>query len=305
MNSREQDVVLVTGASSGLGLAMARQLLQLDYRLVLTARERALPRFAEAGIEDSERVRLRALDVTRIEQRRAVVDEAQADWGGVDVLINNAGVAYRSVVEHVTEDERFAQLDVNFMSPMALARIVLPAMRAKRRGRIINVSSVGGMMAMPTMSAYSASKFALEGASEALWYEVRPWNIRVTLVEPGFISSDSFANTRYTQASLASSSDVRDPYHEHYVNMAPFIAKVMRLTVATPESVARTVIRTIRSRHPPLRVPATIDAHLFALLRRMLPRGLYHRVLYAALPGIRTWGERKTLAESSDSDDGR
>ena len=187
-----EDVVLVTGASTGLGLALSRILVDQPERLILTAREHSLERFAAAGITESERVRLRPLDVLDHDQQSAVVEEARRDWGGVDVLINNAGVAYRSVVEHIDDEERLRQMDVNFLSPIELARKVLPDMRAKRRGRILNVSSVSGMMAMPTMAAYSASKWALEGATEALWYEVRPWNVHVTLIEPGFIHSPSF-----------------------------------------------------------------------------------------------------------------
>ena len=92
---------------------------------------------------------------------------------------------YRAVLEHVSDAERVAQMDVNYLAPMDLIRLVLPRMREKHAGRILNVSSVGGMMAMPTMAVYSASKFALEGATEALYYEVRPWNIRVSLIQPG------------------------------------------------------------------------------------------------------------------------
>ena len=287
--------ILLTGASAGLGLSIARRLLDTEHRLILTAREASLARFAEAGIEESARVRLRPLDVTDAKQRRRVVGEANADWDGIDVLINNAGVAYRSVVEHVTEADRLAQMDINFRSPMELTRLVLPRMRAQCFGRILNVSSVGGMMAMPTMSAYSASKFALEGASEALWYEVRPWNVRVSLIEPGFITSDGFEKVRWTGLSEASKEAFSDPYYNHYKHMEGFIARVMKRVPSTPDSVARTVVRTVEARRPPLRVPATIDAHLFALLRRMLPRRLYHRLLYASLPHIRQWGPRARI----------
>jgi len=289
--------VLLTGASAGLGLAMARALLGTDGRLVLTAREASLPRFAEAGIVESERVMIRALDVSDRDQRIAVVREIDERFGGVDALINNAGITYRSVVEHVRYDERLEQMRVNFLGPMHLIRLVLPSMRAKRAGRIINVSSVGGMMAMPTMSIYSASKFALEGMSEALWYEVRPWNIRVTLLEPGFVHSTSFENTRYTIASRESFEAERDPYHEHYAHMAPFIARMMNGSRTTPEHVARRVVKLLRAKNPPLRAPATPDAHLFALLRRALPRRLYHAVLYRMLPGVRRWGPRAVESE--------
>lgn len=298
---------MITGASTGIGLAIARALTQTKCRVLLTARQSSLPRFASHGIRESLQVRVRSLDVTSREQREAVIAEAERDWGGVDVLINNAGISYRAVVEHVETDERVGQMEVNFKSPMELIRLVLPTMRAKRAGRIITVSSVGGMMAMPTMAAYSASKFALEGAHEALWYEVRPWRIRVSLVQPGFVHSDGFQKVRYTSKSNRSEQELSEPYHEHYVNMAPFIERLMKLSPATPESVARVVLKTMRRRRPPLRVPATLDAACFSLLRRILPRSTYHWLLYRMLPRIDTWGpspKRRSSLSPSTTDDG-
>ena len=282
--------VLVTGASTGIGLEIARALMKTPHRVILTARGTSLPRFDAHGVEESPRARIRPLDVTNAEERKAIVEEAEKDLGGIDVLINNAGVSMRAVVEHVEESERLAQMDVNFRSPMELIRLVLPGMRAKRAGRIITVSSVGGMMAMPTMAAYSASKFALEGAHEALWYEVRPWNIWVSLVQPGFVDSDGFQKVRYTPKSDRSEHELAEPYHEHYVNMSPFIGKLMKASRATPQSVANVVLNTMGRRRPPLRVPATFDARLFALLRRALPRNSYHWLLYKMLPHVDTWG---------------
>ncbi len=282
--------VLITGASAGIGLEIARLLSRARYRVILTARPSSLPRFYSHAIVESPQVRIRPLDVTQAEQREAIIAEAERDWGGIDMLINNAGLSYRAVLEHVEERERLEQMNVNFRSPMELIRLVLPGMRSKRSGRIITVSSVGGMMAMPTMAAYSASKFALEGAHEALWYEVRPWGIRVTLVQPGFVDSDGFQKVRYTPKSGISEHELAEPYHEHYVNMAPFIAKLMKASPATPESVAKVVVRTMRRKRPPLRVPATFDARAFALLRRILPRSTYHWLLYQMLPQIDAWG---------------
>lgn len=285
-----RQTVLVTGASTGLGLALARRLLATDHRLILTARAGSMARFAEHGIVEDERVHLRVLDVTAAAERHAVVEEADDRWGGVDVLVNNAGVMYRAVLEHVSDDERVAQMDVNYLAPMDLIRLVLPRMRARRAGRILNVSSVGGMMAMPTMAAYSASKFALEGATESLFYEVRPWNIKVSLVQPGFVHSEAYAMVRFTAESSLARDDIHAAYHAHYELMGPFIARLMRWSRATPDKVARTIVKTMRRRHPPLRVPATFDAHLFAWIRRWLPRPLYHWVLYRMLPDVRKWG---------------
>ncbi|MFU8805019.1 MAG: SDR family NAD(P)-dependent oxidoreductase [Bradymonadaceae bacterium] len=284
-------VVLLTGASTGLGLVLARELIaRNDYRLILTARRESLPRFAELGIVEDSRIRLRALDVTNSMERLAVIEEANEDWNGVDILINNAGVSIRSVVEHVSEEDRMAQMDVNFRSPMELIRLVLPRMRHKREGRIINISSVGGMMAMPTMAVYSASKFALEGATEALWYEVRPWNIKVTLVEPGFINSKGFEKVRFTEQSAQANDMALRDYHEHYRHMDRFIEKMMTRTGADPKNVARVILRTMTRKRPALRVTATLDAWLFSMVRRFLPRRFYHWLLYRSLPSIAEWG---------------
>ena len=285
--------VLITGASTGIGLATARALCGTSYRVILTARKSSLPRFEAHVVSELPHVRIRALDVTKPEERQAIIDEAERDWGGIDVLINNAGVTYRAVVEHVVEEERLAQMAVNFRAPMEMIRLVLPGMREKGAGRVITISSVGGMMAMPTMAAYSASKFALEGAHEALWYEVKPWGIHVSLVQPGFVDSDGFQRVRYTPQSDRSEHELADPYHEHYVNMSPFIGRLMRMSPATPESVAKVVLKTMRRRRPSLRVPATFDARVFAFLRRILPRGAYHALLYRMLPNVRTWGPRE------------
>jgi short-subunit dehydrogenase len=290
--------VLITGASVGVGLEVARILLaETEHRLVLTARASSMGRFADAGVFEGPRVRLRTLDVRDKAAREALVAEIERDWDGVDVLVNNAGVAYRSVVEHVTEQERLDQMAINFRAPMALTRLVLPSMRRKRRGRILNVSSVGGMTAMPTMAVYSGSKFALEGASEALYYEVRSWGIRVSLIEPGFINSDGFKKVRFTHEGQASLDDPDDPYHRHYVNMESMVERLMTLTWSTPKTVARTIVRTMQRAHPPLRVAGTPDAALFDLGRRLLPRFLYHHLLYAGLPSVWSWGPRRLSAD--------
>lgn len=285
-------VVLVTGGSTGLGLALIKELLQKNqYHVIATARESSLYRFAEAGLVEGENLWIRPLNVLLKHERDAVIQEAHEKLDGIDVLVNNAGYCLRGVVEQVNETERLKQIDTNFRAPMALIRGVLPHMRKRRSGHIINISSVSGMMAMPTMSIYSASKFALEGATEALWYEVRPWNIKVCLIQPGFINSDSFKNVELTRESRKSIQDKNNPYYYHYNSMAPFIAKMMKLSPSTPEKIARKIHKIINSNHPALRVPVTIDAYFFGLIRKLLPGALYHALMYYSLPKVFRWGE--------------
>ena len=287
-------VVLLTGASAGIGLAIARRLMNReDLMLVLTARPSSLARFDDAGIVESDRLWLRPLEITSGEDRERLVEEIDRELGGVDVLINNAGITYRSVVEHVTEKERIHQMGVNFRGPMELSRLCLPRMREKRAGKILNISSVGGMMAMPTMGVYSASKFALEGASEALFYEVKPWNIQVSLLQLGFIRSDAFMKVPYTEHSRCASENREDSYYKHYECMTNFIGTWMRRSRTSPEQVAKKVERMINRRRLPLRVKGTPDAVLFSIMLRTLPAPFYHWILYQNLPCVKKWGHPK------------
>lgn len=284
--------VLITGASTGLGLALARRLLrEPELHLILTARASSLARFEAQGIAERSALWIRPLDVTSGEQRAALISEIETELGGVDVLVNNAGISYRSVIEHVTDEERRHQMEVNYQAPMALSRLVLPRMRARGGGHIIQISSAGGLIAMPTMGVYAASKFALEAASEAMFYEVRPFGIRVTLVLPGFINSDSFERVLLSGESRDAIRSKDNVYHLHYRHMVRFISRLMRITPATPESVARTIVKTIKRRYPPLRVPATWDTRLLWWFRRFMPQRAYHLAMYWFLPSIRQWGK--------------
>ena len=285
-------VILLTGASVGLGLELARLLIQQDrYHLFLTARPSSLDRFENAGISDTEFIHLRALDVTFNNMREDLIHEINEKFDGVDVLINNAGFTYRSVAEHVTENERLVQMETNFRAPMELIRLCLPKMRERRSGKIINISSVGGQMAMPTMGVYSASKHALEGSTESLWYEVKPWNIKVCLVAPGFINSEGFEKVRKTPLRQRESKDSETAYYFHYKYMENFIEKIMKFTPTTSKSVAKKIVKVINSKNPPLRILGTWDAVLFNLFRKFVPQQIYHYLLYRSLPRVKEWGK--------------
>ncbi len=283
-------VILITGCSSGIGLELAKLFAKIsNYRTVITARASSIGRLTEQ-IPAADNVRILELDITQEDSRNSVVNQVLQDWGGVDILINNAGISYRSVIEHMTNTDELLQMNTNYLGPMALIRAVLPQMRTKGRGKIINVSSVSGMLAMPTMSSYSASKAALEGASEALWYEMRPFGIDVSLIQPGFIQSDSFKHVRYTKLGLESENG-HDDYSEFYRNMKPFISRLMGLSRTRAEKVAELILLVVQTERPPLWVPAGLGAEFFYYLRRLMPRRLLHPLLFRCLPGVKHWGE--------------
>ncbi len=283
-------VVLVTGCSSGIGLALARMLhTHNEYRVVVTAREKSIQKIRNEFRED-DRFLIRTLDVTSVEDRQRLMAEINKVWGGVDVLVNNAGISYRAVVEHMTPKDEMLQMETNYLGPMGLIRLSLPHMRETGRGKIINISSVAGMLAMPTMSSYSASKFALEGACESLWYEMRPFGVKVCMVQPGFIHSHSFQNVYHTDQSDPT-RNWSGPYKDFYQNMTPFVERMMNMSLTTPEKIAKIIIDVIETEHPPLWIPCTLDAKLFYYIRRAFPRRLLLPFLYWCLPKARTWGK--------------
>lgn len=285
----ERRNVFITGCSTGIGQCLLHEFNREAFRIFATVREPFFEAFKSRLPQGSGEIFPYILDVTDLETGTRVIQDIEAKHGSIDVLINNAAISYRTVAEEMSEADEAVQMATNYLGPMHLIRLVLPGMRHKGKGHIINVSSVGGMMAMPTMSAYSASKFALEGASEALWYEVKPFGIHVTLVRPGFINSNAFRRVIYGQGSDPENKS--SAYYQHYRHMSGFIEKLMTRTPCTPESTARKIYRVACRRNPPLRVAGTPDALFFSLLRRLLPRRMYHWLLYRSLPGIKHWGK--------------
>lgn len=285
-------VVLVTGCGSGLGYEIARRLYsQGRHRVVVTARELKSVKRLEAEMPRTGNFRIEKLDITNKSERERLVETVLHDWKSVDVLINNAGVSYRSVIEHMDDESEMHQLDVNYLSPMALIRLVIPSMRENGSGKIINISSVSGMVSIPTMSSYSASKHALEGATEALWYELRPYGISASLVQPGFIRSKSFEKVYFSKKAELS-KDLEGPYSEYYLHMGIFVEDLMLRSISTSADIAKKVCDLIDSKSDKLWVPVTADAVIFYWLRKILPRSLFHKFMYALLPKIRLWGLR-------------
>lgn len=295
MNKIIKPVVLITGCSHGLGFALAEVFNATNsFRVLATAREGSIDKL-KLRLEETENLKIRKLDVTSDQDRHNIVSDCFREWKGIDILINNAAVSYRSVIEHMDEESEMHQINTNYLGPMALTRLVLPTMREKGRGKIINISSVSGMMAMPTMASYSASKHALEGASEALWYEMKPFGINVSLVQPGFIQSDSYQKVYFSKKAQLSEA-LEGPYADYYAHISPFIEKIMKYSRATPEKIALQILKIVKTQNPPLWVPVTPDAIMFFYLRKMVPRTIFHGLMNFFLPKSQHWGHRFSKA---------
>src|SRR5438067_1557709 len=183
-----QAVWLITGTSTGLGRAIAEAVLSRGDRVVATARD--VSTVSDLVERFPGQVLATRLDVTDNASVRAAVERAIGELGRIDVLVNNAGHGFLGALEEVPEKQARAVLETNVFGVMAVTRAVLPQMRAQRRGHIVQMSSVGGMVGNPGHAIYATSKFALEGMSEALAGEVAPLGIRVTIVEPGPFRTD-------------------------------------------------------------------------------------------------------------------
>ena len=184
----DRRVWFITGASRGFGLEIARQVIARGDALVATARD---PHQVERNLAgNGASALLLALDVTDEKQARATVEKAVARFGRIDVLVNNAGRGLLGAVEEATGEEVRAVFDTNVLGLLTVTRAVLPVMRRQRSGRILNLSSVGGFASSPGWGVYCATKFAVEGLSEALHAELAPLGIAVTVVEPGAFRTD-------------------------------------------------------------------------------------------------------------------
>ncbi|MFC7176074.1 SDR family oxidoreductase [Halosegnis marinus] len=235
--------ILVTGASSGIGRATARAFNEEEWTVYATARDTDdVGDLAEAGCETAE------LDVTDGEQVEAVVDRIVEEHGRVDCLVNNAGYGQHGPAEDVPADLFERQLDVNVVGPHRLVRAVLPHMRAREEGTIVNVSSVAGRLAPPGMSAYSASKFALEGYSDALRNEVARFGIDVALVEPGPVETN-FRERAESEMKGLRRTDAYDWLYEAQED-ASLVSGDSSPFASTPEEVANTILEAGVSTDP-------------------------------------------------------
>jgi NAD(P)-dependent dehydrogenase (short-subunit alcohol dehydrogenase family) len=266
-------VVLVTGASSGIGKCCAEYLAKQGYRVYGTSRRDGSTdkgqRSANANLFQMIR-----MDVTDELSVKHGIDHIIALESRIDVVMNNAGFAIIGSLEDTTIEEVKSQLETNFFGSLRVCRAVLPVMRRQSSGHIINISSIGGLISLPFQSAYSASKFALEGAMEALRMEVRPFGIQVVLIEPGDFNTEITQHRRKTGRSAQNSA-----YTDTLQNVLRIVESGER-NAPTPERIARLINKIIHMNSPRLRYTVGKTSQRLAVqLKKILPSRLFESLI--------------------------
>ncbi|WP_261531279.1 oxidoreductase [Burkholderia multivorans] len=245
-------LLLITGVSSGFGRALAQAALDAGHTVVGTVRsEQAAREFEALG---APRAVARVLDVTDFDAIEGVVAEIERTVGAIDVLVNNAGYGHEGVMEESPLSELRRQFDVNVFGAVAMMKAVLPFMRMRRRGHIVNITSMGGHITMPGLTYYCGSKFALEGISDALRQEVAPLGIAVTAVAPGSFRTDWAGRSMVrTPRSIADYDGLFDPVRA---------ARVARSgkQPGDPHKAARAILAVLAAEQPPAHLLLGSDA---------------------------------------------
>lgn len=274
-------VALITGCSSGIGRATAVHLARAGWLVYATARRKS----SIADLE-AEGCRILQLDVTDEASMRESVATIEAEHGAVGALVNNAGYSQSGAIETVSPERIRAQFETNVFGPARLIQLVLPAMRARRSGRIVNVSSMGGRLVFPGGGYYHATKYAIEALSDALRFEVSGFGIQVSVIEPGLIRS-SFGEV--ASHSMDSDTLADDPYASFHAEVAritreSYVKGALAPLAGSPEDVARAIERALTSPSPRTRYVVSPSATFLLTLRRLLPDRLWDRFLARTYP---------------------
>ncbi|MDO9415963.1 oxidoreductase [Pararhizobium sp.] len=246
MSATDTPVWFITGCSTGFGREIAQHTLSLGYRVVVTARNPAQVEDLVSGNED--KALALKLDVTKPDEVAAAVKAAEERFGRIDVLVNNAGIGYFGSVEESELDEVRRMFEINVWGLSAMTRAVLPGMRKQRSGTIVNLSSIGGIRAFPSVGYYNATKFAVEGLSEALSQEVAPLGIKVLLVEPSGFRTD------WAGRSANDAPQTIDDYRSTSDKRAGEIREASGKQPGDPVRAAQAIVKAVEAKDPPLRL---------------------------------------------------
>jgi NAD(P)-dependent dehydrogenase (short-subunit alcohol dehydrogenase family) len=247
-----QKVWFITGAGRGMGVDIAKSALAHGHAVVATGRNTEAVRDA---LGEADSLLVVELDITSLASAEAAVRAAVERFGRVDVLINNAGNFYAGFFEELTPEQIERQLTTNLIGPMNVTRAVLPVMRKQRAGRVVSISSTAGVAGQEFCSAYAASKFGVEGWMESLRFEVEPFGIHTTIVEPGFFRTELLTadSTAYAELSI-------DDYAERTAQTRPAWESMSGKQTNAPAKLAKALLTVVDQEQPPLRWVAGADA---------------------------------------------
>jgi len=264
------NTVLVTGGTDGLGRATAIHLAERGYRVFAAGRSaQRLEALSQLARERKLPIEPMELDVCDAASGERTIAEIERRAGPLDILVNNAGIAIAAVMEEVTPADLHKVLETNFFSPIRLAQRVLPEMRRRRRGRIINMSSISGKVAIPVMGPYAASKYALEAASDSMRLESYPFGIHVVLIEPGYIHTNMNRNAAELSSAYAKGAE-SSPYGRIYQGFLGEWEKTRKASRYQPEDCARVVLQAVEDEPPRARYVVTRRAKIGIFARRLL-----------------------------------
>ncbi|OHD57906.1 MAG: hypothetical protein A2014_02780 [Spirochaetes bacterium GWF1_49_6] len=258
-----QKVVIITGSSSGIGMETALYFAKNDWMVLATMRN---PENCSAKLWGNPNIEIIPLDVTDKVSIRKAVDYAINKFREINALINNAGYGLIGPFESLPVKNIRMQYDTNVFGLMELTRYVLPFMRVQKDGTIVNISSIGGKMGMPLYSAYNSTKWALEGYSEALYYELIPFNIRIKIIEPGLIYTNF-----YKAIDMSEISD----WGEYRRTLGNSASAYGSFPGSHPEVVAKTIFKAVSGRSKRLRYPVGGMAKPIMFLKRHLPENFW------------------------------
>lgn len=269
--NRYGKIALVTGASSGIGYDIAKTLQENGFTVYGVSRRAKDP--------DALPFNWMHMDVCDADSVKAVVDEIEGREGSIDILVNAAGTGICGSVEESTEETTRLQMETNFFGVLRLITHVLPGMRERGKGLIINIGSVAGIFAIPFQSLYSSSKFALEGLTEALRIELAPYkNVNACLVEPGDVK------TGFTAARVYVNKPEDSPYNRRYAKAVRQMEKDEENGLP-PSSVTRLALIMIKRKKPPVRKVTGVQYKVLVFLKRLLPSRLVEWLLNLMYPG--------------------
>lgn len=277
-------IALVTGSASGFGLQACAALHARGFRVYASMRDRSRAdavreAVAVRGFDPGVGLEIVELDVDDADAAAALAEHIHVAHGALDVLVNNAGIAAAGFAEEVDEPELQRLLDTNYLAVARLTRLFVANMRERREGRIINVSSIGGRFATPGHAGYHASKFALEGWSEALHHELRPFNVFVALIEPGLFPTGIFSNNFRRSGAMHAPAG---PYAKLAVSLREAGERASRrLAFADPREVGEQIAKVALAEQPRLRYPIGIDAWAAHLLGPAVVTRLWEQTMLA------------------------